>query len=597
MAAGGVTVPSRPWARVLVALLVLLALCAREWGVFRSGEREVAPLVTDPDTAWHLRRASLALGSSRLAQSDRFLGFPDAVGSTDLPVFDELLALCARALTGGRIVEEGRPPDTERLESLLRGLGPVLAVAWLLLLYRLVRKEGGAGVGASLVALAFFAFSPVAVELGGPGRLHVEVLAAPLFVLQLGSLLAVWRSEDPIDRMLLSIVAGFLTGLGLATSPLFIAPLLAGWAAWVVACVEATGEERRDSARAALLFWICAMLVGQVSAIGGPWLPASTGPVAEWAKLLQYLFLAGAAPLLLGLVAPRRSLPPRVVRLAVAVVLVGLLAALFAAGASGRHGTVLLAALGRGVGAPPLGAGGWLGPELVPAAVFLLALVRGTLAAPGPARIFVGTAGLLSLGAALLHPPAVLFFAAPAVLALAHTIESAWSRHPMRVGVALALAWCVVAVLTPAADHAGERIARTGVWLRRARPPAGPWSSATAIQSDGILCDDRTAPLLAWYARRACASFGPRRAFEESEREVFERVLAAPDEDELARRASTLGLRYLVLAPGSAEAFARLGADPETIEALRVSDVSTERLRTIHTTPEPRVAVLEILAR
>ena len=592
------TAPSRPWVRALAVLLVLLALFARESKSPHDRDAGVAPLVTDPDSAWHLRRIALSLSASRLAQSDRFLSFPDSAGNTDLPVFDELMALLVRVLPVVGVTEEGAAPDEERLEGALRSVGPALAVIWLFFLYRLMRKGGGAGVSASLTALALLALSPIAVEHGAPGRLHVEALAGLLFAIQLGALLAVWRCRDPMDRMLLSIVAGFVTGLGLATSPLFLAPLLAAWATWVLVTAGAVGEERQNSSRGALLFWICAMLVGQVTAIGGPWLPASSGPVAGWAELLQIVFLVGTAPLLLGLVVRRTPLSAAAVRVAVAIAIVGLLVALVSMGPEGRFGTVLLAALGHGVGSPPVGASSsLLGPEIVWVAVFLFALARGVLAARGPETIFVSISGLLALVAALLHPPAVLFFAAPAGLALARVLDRSLRHRSVQVGAALLLAWCAFTSFSPIEDRVGESFARAALWLRRQHPAAGPWNSATAIQRDGILCDERAAPLFAWYARRACATTGARRAFTGGERGLLERVLTAPDEEELARRASVLGVRYLVLGPGSAESLARLGADPDSLEELRLSRVEGEGLRTIHTTPDPRVTLLEIITR
>jgi len=593
-----VTAPSRPWVRALVVLLVLLALFARESKSPHDRDAGVAPLVTDPDSAWHLRRIALSLSASRLAQSDRFLSFPDAAGNTDLPVFDELMALLVRVLPVAGVTEEGAAPDEERLEGALRSVGPALAVIWLFFLYRLMRKGGGAGVGASLIALALIAFSPIAVEHGAPGRLHVEALAGVLFAIQLGALLAVWRCPDPMDRMLLSIVAGFVTGLGLATSPLFLAPLLAGWVAWVAITSNAVGEERQNSSRAALLFWICAMLVGQVTAIGGPWLPASSGPVAGWAELLQVVFLVGAAPLLLLLVVRHRPLPATSVRVGAAIAIPGLFVVLAAMGPEGSFGTVLLAALGRGVGSAPIGTSSTLlGPEILWVAVFLFALVRGVLAERGPETIFVSISGLLALVAALLHPPAVLFFAAPAGLALARILDRSLRHRSVQIGAALLLAWCASTAFSPIEDRPGESFARAALWLRRQHPAPGPWNSATAIQRDGILCDERAAPLFAWYAHRACATTGARRAFTGGERGLLERVLTAPDEEELARRASVLGVRYLVLGPGSAESLSRLGADPDALESLRLSRIDGGGLRTIHTSGEPRVAVLEVVTR
>ncbi|MCB9913762.1 MAG: hypothetical protein H6828_01275 [Planctomycetes bacterium] len=288
--------------RILAALLVLLTLAARELHVPAAAPG--ARLEThDAESAWRLHRASLAMSSTRLAQEDRALSFPAARPVTQLPVFDELCALTARLTLGSG---EGLP-RREDVERVLRGLGPLLTAVTLLGLYAALRRLGGLDAAPALAGLALAAFLPGFVELGVPGHVRIEAAVAPLALLAVALTLPAFRHREPLDRMTQALLGGAATGLGLATSPLFLAVWAALSAGFVHDVVRRSGDERRDAARSGLLFWLPTVLLGQLPALGGPWLPATEGLLHDWTRLLGVLAWIAALPLALGLARAERA--------------------------------------------------------------------------------------------------------------------------------------------------------------------------------------------------------------------------------------------------------------------------------------------------
>ena len=389
---------------------------------------------------------------------------------------------------------------------------------------------------------------PAVVYIGGPGRLYIEALAGLLAVAQFAALAPVWRVEEPLDRMFHAVLAGGITGLGLATTPLFAAFLLGAWVAFVCTVYRARGEERQNAARVAILFWITAALISQLPVLGGPWLPASEGPVAGWCEALRLVVMIGAVPLIIGLGAEGRvgGRPRTTIALVLALGTAGVIQV--SGGFDAEPASALLAALRPTWG----GEGGsdlLRGPAILWAGLFLLGLARDR-AGPAAERVFISVTGLATLLVAALSPPATVLFAGPAALSLARRLQS--SNSALRGGLlcTVLLLWSGLGLASrpDSGDRDRDReIARAARWLRENTEPPGPWNSATAVQTWGVACSDSAAPLVVWYGRRPVAP------------------LAAGGLETLAGSARARGLRYLLLESEATDK----GGWPAEFEALR----------------------------
>ena len=565
------------WIALLAALL-LGAWFGWRWSDTPVDARSGVAAVTDPDSAWRLRRTALAACTPRLAQVDGFVSFPESIGCVDLPVLDELLALAARLTLGKSLSPSPGLLDEQGLARFAAFLGPTVFGLWLLLLFGALRRGLGNSPLGSLGALLVIACAPLVVEAGRPGSLWTELFVACLLVVQVRVLLAVGRSTQALDRFTWAMVAGGVTGLGLATSPLFYLPLLAAWCAFLYAAAGAQGEERRDLVRAGLLFWLPAVVIGLVPSLGGPWVPAVEGPVSGWTEFLGDVALIGALPLVFMLWTPKgaggEAWQPRLVFVAcLALVLAALPALVFGPGHA--KGAALAAALGQDISGPRVAVAFLGGPALIGVALLAATWSRRTRAVSAlPWATIPSLAleliGLLALVATLFEPRALLLLALPAGDAIARWIDAGSGRRALAL-VPAALLW---GALDPAGDGRRELQAEAlatieaARWLRENSESPGPWSSVRGGANWGVLCDGRLAPLVAWYGRRPCAAPGSRRNGDPGGLVPWQRTLSAATDEELGQRLGFEGLRYVFFSPAGRVRLRRAGASGEALGVL-----------------------------
>jgi hypothetical protein len=562
---------------VLLGALLLAAWFAQRWSDTPTDPETGAAAVVDADSAWRLRRTALALSTSRLAQVDGFASFPDSIACVDLPLFDELLAALARLLAGEGVSPGPGVVDDPRLSAFAARVGPGLMLLTLVALYGLLRRSLGASRLAALGALLVIASAPVVVEAARPGTVRLELFVTLLLVLQLRAVAAVGRAGQDLDRFTWAMVAGGATGIGLASSPLFLLPAVATWSAFLLLAQRSAPELRANVVRAGLLYSLPAVVIGLLPILGGPWVPAQHGPVAAWTDLLCEGALVGAAPLLAMLWRPRWSWHGRPVAglLWLAGAFVGLaLLVLLDLGPEHEKGALLAAALGWDAAGPRFSARLWSGPVLLWSAAFLIAspgrlreVQAATWASIPVLALELG--GLLALGAACLRPEAALLLAVPAAAALTRWFDASLRRRYVLALVPVALLW---GALDPARRtweverEEGLAAISAARWLRKESEAPGPWSSVQAGARWGVLCDERLAPLIAWHARRPCAAPGPRSNGDARARERLRQILAASAEPTVASSWRSAGLRYVLLGP---ESFPRLIRQGVPVEALR----------------------------
>ncbi len=513
-----------------------------------SGER----LVADAATAWRLRRVALSIATPRLEQVDSALTFPRPHDALDLPAHDELWALAARAVTAGAVGAPGEVVDRERLERLALALGPALGLVLLLGLHLFLRQVAGAGAGA-LAGTLVGVGGPVALACAAPGVVRIELTAAVVLLAGLRVLLAALGSRSPVDRFTEAMIAGALFGLGLALSPLFLIPAAAALSAFLRAAARAPAGEREDLGRAFLLFWITTTLGGLLPALGGPWLPAAEGLVRGWTRLVSELALLGAVPFVLLRLAPERvgrwlggpagALWPLAL-LVVSAVLLGL------AGPDLARTAVLSASLGLDAGGPVHAPDGF---ELAGVALVALACLGLRRREPGPERDLLAGLALLAVGAALVHPPALLLAAAPAGLGVAASRWAPRAAGPWLAAgtAALALAFGLTGAGAPSPEAVA--VARASRALRAALGPSPGMESPRPVQRGAVLCAPGVAPLVVWHAGRPCVTGGPARNGDPRGRREHEALLALERAAEVraALRRERVGL--VLLGPGQAE--------------------------------------------
>ncbi len=551
--------------RVLAALLVLMALMARELHAPVSLEPQGAPLVVDSESAWRLHRISLALSSPRLAQSDRALSFPGERGVTQLPVHDELCALAARFGLGLSRGAVGERPNPRRLQRFFGGLAPLLSALTLLLLYRWLRRGQGLARTQALLGLAFVALLPGFFELGVPGMVTIEGLAALGLVVLISSMHGMWRSANPLDRMTSAMVCGALLGVGLATSPLFLAVLVAAFCTFILELQAAHGEERQNVARTAILFWITSALLSQLPKLGGPWVPAEGAVIGAWMDLLRHIFLVGGLPLVLGLAAVERDLS----RARSCFFLVCAVASLALVLAFYEPANSIFSPLAR------VERGGWVAGLVVRVGALLGSAVlwfswsrwRSSL---DPEQLFLTSLCAFGLAAAFWAPPAIVLSLAPLASMVGHGSQGVRGVRLASGAVGLLLLAAVGAPWTARdARDPALQVARACLWLRDNSPELGAWGAATAVQEWGVGVEPQYAPLVAWHARKPAAALDERWARGSSLPGLVRGLSTARDLHEFEARSRAAGLRYWILTPHGAE---RLGCSPELVAAL-------ERLR------------------
>lgn len=554
-------------ALLLVPLLLVVFLSRQGAGPRLAQRAPDAPLesaLVDPQSAWLARRVSLAISAGRLAQSDRFLSHPTATALLEPPLFPTLLAMAGSALLGER--GEGAPPDERRLEGFLRGVGPLLALALALAAFTAARRGGSrAGGGCGLLTLAAIGLSPAAWRLGLPGVLALEHWAALLFALQAWLCRWAWSARESLDRMQGALLAGIVTGLGLSSTPLFVIPTLAAWVGGLFASYSAPAEERRDHARAGLLFSIAALCLANLPVLEGPWQAAPEGPVLESAQLASGFLLLGVlafAPCFVGRLGASCR-PSNALALGAALGLGLVLLVLLEHGGSGPA-RPLAASLGL-VRLPSgervaTSRGDWLldlWPWLALGALAVLA--RRDRAWSGERVYLVLGAALATLAAALHRPAAVLALLPLALLAdewmCAGVVQRVrGARAAGSALLALAFASCVLALArefrmrrSQAVPHAGIELVRALRWLRENSEPSGSWNSTGAVQSYALLTDGALAELAPYHARRPVLGTSVRAAGDARGQRAAWEILGAADPAELVRAAHEAGARYLVV--------------------------------------------------
>lgn len=551
------SVPLKDWGpapRGLFLLALLLGLTALlNW---RAVERDPAtgqPAILEAESVWRLRRISLAIETSRLAQSDSFLSFPTTATSVDLPLYDEALALALRAFTGGRVGAPQRPVDEGLLMRAAWRVGPVLGLVLCLALYGWLRRLGVGSARSTCLAVLWCAALPTFLGASEPGILSIELLAV-LEALAVGSLLvAVFRSPSSLDRFTLGMVAGGVCGIGLITTPLFLLIAFAAWCAFFFEALRCEGDERTEWVRAFLLFWITAALGSQLPSLGGPWLPSQSGNPHGWAELAQGLILAGAAPFLLFLWMPKKDwrVPVRAV-LPGTVVLVGAMALALALFFGADHPRLALVfgsvdwVAGQGVQLNP--GAGLLGLCLL-AALGVLRLLRHGSESWTAIGVLLTVWGSGSLLVASLHGPAGLLFL-PVGAVIAGTTLAPGGRPVLGLGgLLLTLALCAWDShhRHGSPDLEGLAILEGARELRESTPRTGAFNSVHPIHRWGVLADERTAPLVAWYGRRPCAVLGAPRNGDPQGRASLERALGAATPQEVREGLAGLGIRWSLL--------------------------------------------------
>ncbi len=231
-----------PW--VLLALGLVGA-----WFLRAAGGTE-----PDPESAYRLRLAELALATGAAPASDRFLAHPEG-GPVPWPVlFHGSLAAVARVA----FAERGEDPLSgdagARLERLAAGLAPWLGAGAALLAYVALRRLPGATSWTGLGAAALYAFLPQIAQAESAARVDPQACVTALCFLQLGLLPAALSGRELTDVTLAALLCGLCGGLALladAAALLFVACAVGSlaWQGWV-----REGDARANARRAAILY-------------------------------------------------------------------------------------------------------------------------------------------------------------------------------------------------------------------------------------------------------------------------------------------------------------------------------------------------------
>lgn len=592
----------------VAASVLLVSLAA--YGLF--GRHPVDPAsgefaLIDGDSAWHLRRVGLSISTPRLPQVDGFLSFPHSSPALQLPLYDEAVGLLLRAFTWGAVGAPGRGYDEVVLRQASLWIGPVFLLLWLALLLRFARGNTKGGPWGALAALGLLALSPQLMSFGAPGVLSLELLLSLLFVLQMQAVVSIWRAKHALDQFTSAMFAGVISGLGLALSPAFLIPIIAVWASFLVATRSASKEERGDLLRAALLFWIATSLGGLMPSIGGPWAPAGEGAITGWTELWGKLGVAGMAPFLLLLWRPNWGSPAlnRFASWAPGALLVATGGAIFQRMGADHPSTALLhAAFGLDAASP-----NWLDWELAlvlllwASVVFLVwgrcLKAESTDRAEGSIQLCLGLVASMSLMAACVHPPVILFLAVPVAYFGARAFDG-----PGDSGVIGAFAFVSLGIGgllhgqewdSKDKQRATEVLAAARV-LRDEVGASESWRSVNAVHREAILADPELAPLLVYHAKLPCATLGRARNGDSEGRFRLEEVVRSSSVETLLARARESGLRHLLIAPESAERWARFGANAQVFERLRQDELEPAwKLRVLWSSPQQDPAERSVL--
>jgi hypothetical protein len=370
-----------------------------------------------------------------------------------------------------------------------------------------------------------------------------------------------------LDRFTLAMLVGALCGLGLVTSPLFLLLVFGAWCAFLFNALSAHGELRIEWVRTFLLFWITCGLGALLPSLGGPWVPSASGVIQGWTDLCSNLIVMGAAPFLLMLWTQGKAWKVDVLRwFAPGVVLLMVLgfALTRGFGADHRQFALLFANLQWTAHSS------W-SAHLSPTRVILL--VTGMVGAAELFRAWGGqwtATGVLlcvwgtgALALAFAFEPVALF-AVPVVVGLA---GRAFDRSATFKWAAAGLLLCIgVSVWDSVEQHhnpdeEGLAVMAAARALREMSEPTGSHNTVFAVHRWGVLADERCAPLVVWYGRRACASLGPARNGDQEGSAALRQALGSSSVSSLILRLREMGLRWSLVGPASARRWVGSGAD------------------------------------
>ncbi|MFT7668718.1 MAG: hypothetical protein ACI8X5_001416 [Planctomycetota bacterium] len=481
---------------VLLAGVLLLA----GWFAFAWSDTPIDPetgsyAISDSESAWRLHRISLVLGTSRLAQVDTFDCFPEVRAVMDLPVYDELAGLAARLFVGKRAGGPNVPIDEQALQTFAAAIGPVLLLIFFAAVYSFLRSSLGSSRFAAFLALGYLAMMPVVIEAGRPGSLRIELFLALLFALQMKAVFAIWSAKQDLDRLMFAMLAGGVGSVGMATSALFVVPTIGIWTWFVFYGLSRSVDERAMLMRCALLFWITSAVGGILPAIGGPWVPATSGPIAGWTDLWGSCVLVGVVPLVVLQRGSRRISEHTLVWFAGGFAAIVVLAGAFMLYRMGPHhekSALLMAAL-RGEFA-------FVFMTSVP---LLLSVLMYRIEPDRRSLLLMGIAGVGMLGFCAAH-------------------LSSTEREEESLAAAQAVS--------------------AARWLCSNTEISGPWNSVHGGQSYGVLSAGWIAPLIANYARRP----GTRAGFSC----LGEELVFSGTPREAVEAARDGGFRYMLIGPG-----------------------------------------------
>jgi dolichyl-diphosphooligosaccharide--protein glycosyltransferase len=576
-----------------LALAALLAWTLRTWtrAGYESppdatGAGGPAWQVDDPDAAYHLRRAQIALVSGEVPARDRFLAHPGGSAVPWPPLFDGLLALVARQIAPATPGAAAALDDAAeaRIEAALvfvpaiLGTLSVLAVAWAawVLGRGLDARPRGA---AALAAAAIQAATPIAVwytELTRVDHAALVVLLEAVLIALAGWVLT---TEVELDRTLGSICAGLAAGAALlAWLPSSLIVLGCG-AAFALAAVRAGAERGRESARVGLLFFLAAALATAVPAASSPWNALQPGSLVNLTEGVPRSLVAAALPFAVLALFGRTRLArwkQMLLALAVLAAAVALLPG-FTTGVREGFDWASRANLFMDVveESQPLLAparGAWWSAALrdhgLVLALLVPALVLSARRLLAPERFLVWTLalGFLALtltqrrfGDTLVVPAAIVIPLACAERAeRAAAAGRAGARRGWIVGLGCAglagLAGAIPVFSVGRDVLADTRAWRAEIvaglrWMRAETPASGPWNVPDARQDYGVLAHWGLGHLIEYHARRPViatnfGSFVGADGFESAAAALLE-----DDPQELARRMRALGARYLVVTP------------------------------------------------
>jgi len=262
-------------------------------------------LIDDPDAAYHLRRAQVALVTGEVPSEDRFLNHPAGGSAVPWPpLFDGMLSFYGR-LSQGRPGSMGLTNSYEaELEGRLVHLPPLLGALTTLAIalaagaftYRgrpgLYLRRGFtiAPTVAGLLAGLAYATLPIAAWYGDVGRIDHHVAIALIFALHHLAFARIFacgsfESDDShcelrgLDATFGGITAGFLAGIALLiwlASALFVA--VAGLS-FYLACAGRRPERSDDARWAGALYFLTATIVTLPAALASPWNETQAGSV------------------------------------------------------------------------------------------------------------------------------------------------------------------------------------------------------------------------------------------------------------------------------------------------------------------------------